>query len=131
MTPQDLRIGNIVNRNGNPIVVKDIAKSGINMTIDTYGHCDQNYWTLWSEIEPIPLTEEWLLKFGFEKPKNRDCYIKKRLQGWKQMAYLIEEDTLIAHWIPCKLEHVHQLQNLYFALTGEELKTICHYGIVR
>ena len=76
---------------------------------------------------PIPLTEEWLLKFGFEKQKGKiDIFEKSRLRIWiaargQSLCYLVEENTTSAHYIPNSLEHVHQLQNLYFALTGEEL----------
>lgn len=119
MNLNELRIGNYIqyygDMHGYVLSVADIGSPKIFVTAKGGGYtCTHDY-------EGILLTTEWLEKFGFEKPKNRDCYIKKRLQVWKQMAYLIEEDTLIAHWIPVKLEYVHQLQNLYFALTGEEL----------
>ena len=76
---------------------------------------------------PIPLTDEWLVKFGFEKNKNKvDIYELGRLRIWigsngRCLAYLIEEDTTFGHYIPVPIEYVHQLQNLYFAITGEEL----------
>jgi hypothetical protein len=79
--------------------------------------------------KPIPLTEEILLKTGFEKVKNKiDIFELGRLRIWVGgrgafLAYLIEEDTTSAHYIPNgDLNYLHQLQNLYFALTGEELK---------
>lgn len=73
--------------------------------------------------KPIPITEEWLLKFGFEKDGNRfsigDFEIEK--QGLKYACALWDESaphltTFIGHH-----RYVHQLQNLYFALTGEEI----------
>lgn len=77
------------------------------------------------DVSPIHLTAEWLTEFGFDEPQNREgIFIKGRLQvakGLGSMCYLIEEDTLKAHWIPVELKYVHQLQNLYYALTGEEL----------
>ena len=76
-----------------------------------------------NEIKPIPLTEEWLIRFGFkvviglsfefngfETRKDEDVWIV-----WKLSSYLI-----------C-IKYVHQLQNLYFALTGKEL-TISNDG---
>jgi hypothetical protein len=73
------------------------------------------------EIQPIPLTEEWLLKFGFEKEKPD--YLWWRLNGvtinvFNGEAYKLNTGgyTFYRHF-----KHVHQLQNLYFALTGEEL----------
>jgi len=75
------------------------------------------------EYKPIPLTEEWLLKFGFEKrdgevPENIDFVFK---------GFWIEQQTDVDDFICLNTEpfvsvkYVHQLQNLYFALTGEEL----------
>jgi len=83
-------------------------------------------------IKPIPLTEEWLLKFGFEEITN---YVFKSPS--KQSAYELSYETLCynlkekiftvctcdVHGFETTIEHVHQLQNLYFALTGEELIT--------
>ena len=69
-----------------------------------------------ADCSGVPLTEEWLLKFGFEK------------QG---MAY-VRNDFDITKWsdgrfmyggkINLHVDSIHQLQNLYYALTGEELQ---------
>lgn len=78
-------------------------------------------------LKPIPLTEEWLLKFGFNKEGNT---IYKELNGfefgtintnrYKPRFYLQTQGSTSNITLPIKF--VHQLQNLYFALTGEELK---------
>jgi len=93
----------------------------------------------------IELTEEWLLKFGFEKTPHftvNNAIIKKigrrkhlsieyvgtpNEMVW--LCYMDDENSEFIDDLVCvhnfdydgKL-HVHQLQNLYFALTGEELK---------
>ena len=69
------------------------------------------------DFTPIPLTEEWLLKLGFYKYKgnNSDCF----LNGFEtacNMTMLFWKGNQIKN-----IKYVHQLQNLYFALTGEEL----------
>ena len=72
-------------------------------------------------IKPILLTEEWLLKFGFENKYG--CYVLSTPRG----TISIEEDlaeisSVITHngfQAPCG--YVHELQNLYFALTQREL----------
>jgi hypothetical protein len=81
--------------------------------------------------EPIPLTEEWLVKFGFTKDKKHtkccdlklenDFYLQGIGYGKSNFKYEViltdsndNELTLV--------KHVHQLQNLYFALTNKELK---------
>jgi hypothetical protein len=70
-------------------------------------------------FKPIPLTEEWLLKFGFEKTTkwNNVQHTKGILQI--RNLYILFVNGRNQSWI--NLKHVHQLQNLYFALTGEEL----------
>lgn len=72
------------------------------------------------DIKPIPLTEEWLLKFGFENDtitatkKGFDFSIGFYASGF----YLCKS---LDEMFGVEIKHVHQLQNLYFALTGEEL----------
>lgn len=68
-------------------------------------------------LQPIPLTEEWLVKFGWEKSGEWFYmdYYEMNLNGIfnpSDAHYTIHND----------IKYVHQLQNLYFALTGEELK---------
>jgi hypothetical protein len=71
-----------------------------------------------TEVEPIPLTEEWLLKFGFKKINHiyKESLYKK---DW------LESEGLVFNWRGGnigRIEFVHQLQNLYFTLTGRELE---------
>lgn len=68
---------------------------------------------------PIPLTEEWLLKFGF-KLIRRANYINCDFDEWSLGEFELE-DFIYRGSVEKELKHVHQLQNLYFALTGEEL----------
>lgn len=76
-------------------------------------------------IIPIPLIEEWLLRFGFEK---NDFYEEELSYNFNDVipysSYYPNIKLIVnADWESgIKLEFVHQLQNLYFALTGEELK---------
>lgn len=72
----------------------------------------------------IPLTEEWLLKFGFEKDGN-DLILDNGL--FLLVSYNDDEfvhlksnhlETIVS------IKYLHQLQNLYFALTGIELLII-------
>lgn len=80
-----------------------------------------------NDLEPIPLTEEWLLKFSFEK--KRDSY-KKEVLSYGNISFQFNNGKLMF----CELnqyrgytlgspevEFVHSLQNLFFALCGEEL----------
>lgn len=72
-------------------------------------------------FKPIPLTEEWLVKFGLKQV----TYDKKRFYFLGTDIYIFDESKIYFNAdssnLSVKLEHVHQLQNLYFTLTGEEL----------
>ena len=118
--PQLLRIGNYIEYNG------EIIK------LDGSLLCCYIQNELEFPLNPIPLTEEILLKFGFEKDENEifhidlfthylelmysmDCYYPIYIEK-AQMSSENEQRIGLNN-----LEFVHQLQNLYFALTGEEL----------
>lgn len=81
--------------------------------------------------EPIPLTEEWLIKFGFEIIHHDFNFFVKRvkIEGCNSISIRIWENNgwnfgLYQHdgGIDITIEYVHQLQNLFFALTQEELQ---------
>ncbi len=62
-------------------------------------------------VKPIPLTEEWLVRFNWNPPKDIGV----------AFSLTTDEIHFVAGNYYKKIEYVHQLQNLYFALTGEEL----------
>lgn len=71
-------------------------------------------------ICPIPLTVEWMGKFNLKKMKSND-FIDTY---WIHNLLFIELErnfVMIGPYIIGRCEYVHQLQNLYFALTGKEL----------
>lgn len=74
-------------------------------------------------VKPIPLTEEWLERFGFISDPYQDMYIKCWLKincdktRGKLELWVENINSKVVY-----LEFVHTLQNLYFALTGEELE---------
>ena len=75
----------------------------------------------YSDIKAIPLTSEWLLMFGF-KTAN-DTYYEKDGIGLIT-GYAVDGTFVCGNSFGSRHTHfyyVHQLQNLYFALTGEEL----------
>jgi hypothetical protein len=80
--------------------------------------------------KPIPLTEEWLLKMGFDISSSSGYNIKNNgieIDVWFNDDGLINDiqisSTSISGAYPNikHFQYVHQLQNLYFALTNEEL----------
>jgi hypothetical protein len=72
---------------------------------------------------PITLTKEWLFKFGFEV---EDDYLELQINEHLSIIYVgylaLMIDGVIIQVNNTNSDKVHQLQNLYFALTGEELK---------
>lgn len=79
-------------------------------------------------VQPIPITEEWLLKFGFEVVRPLTFAIK--IPKGENKLELIEhpnEYTVIIHGefgmvrLPM-IKYIHDLQNLFFALTHKELE---------
>lgn len=128
MQASELRIGNLVTDGfydsfKTIINVESIDKDGINHYIEDDGN--------WPEIarrwiEPeykfehlygIPITEEWLLKLGFEKGD--------KVYGHDKSRHHIVINEGFVYRVPGvslrRIQYVHQLQNLYFALAGEEL----------
>jgi len=76
-------------------------------------------------MEPIPLTEEWLFRFGFEKCDNEFWFFKGIFSISPSIGHyeIVGSKLSFAVMRNLKIQFVHQLQNLYFALTGEELTT--------
>ena len=108
MKANELRLGNYVNdRLG-------LIELGVNGRIE------------FSDVyNPIPLTEEWLLKFGFEySPDDENSWYNLKYGNFnfasdysvefKQVFIYLNKTDIICNY-------VHQLQNLYFALTNKEL----------
>ena len=117
MKEQDLRIGNVVLFNGVESTMTGHNFFGFGRTFKD-GVTALEYFN----IKPIPLTEEWLLKFGFNDLQDNSY------EFWKSSIWclLFENGKYEVYYgsmclgLPI-LKSVHQLQNLYHALTGEEL----------
>lgn len=84
------------------------------------------------DYNPIPLTEEWLLRFGFLKADEWHFWINLQTHYFELMYSNLHWYPIIAQLPEMSIEeeqrvglnaiyHVHQLQNLYFGLTGQEL----------
>tara|TARA_R110000772_G_scaffold176676_2_gene288337 strand:- start:561 stop:989 length:429 start_codon:yes stop_codon:yes gene_type:complete len=84
------------------------------------------------DIEPIPITEEWLVRFGFikedEEWKLFPC-AEIQIIVFNENNYngvMFYTRTIHTDYTPIycgsQINNIHQLQNLYFALAGEELK---------
>jgi hypothetical protein len=72
---------------------------------------------------PIPLTKEWLLMFGFEKQIDDYYYFYGYYASFDADSpmWFGQEGCCQKETIKENIKYVHQLQNLWFGLTGEEL----------
>lgn len=128
----ELRIGNHIMSDreyfDEPVfgVVYQVSEAGICFNYNEKGE-QRGISNPLKNILPIPLTEEWLLKFGFVASNQNEStalwdYVDLKT-GW---FGLIEKDGYYKFASPStsfgtQFHHVHQLQNLYFSLTGKEL----------
>lgn len=117
----ELRIGNLIQSSDKitPVFHLDSDEDGfrINYTYD-------------SEVvfSGIDITEEWLIKAGFEKEENDAPALSVWYEYWKEGFDIFTtgteggaENEFCYGTFDNRIYYIHQLQNLYFALTGEEL----------
>lgn len=78
--------------------------------------------------EPIPLTEEWLVKFGWGKSDEHEFanninphFVFIFDTHFKRLRLEVDNNEASLDVPMPQIQHVHQLQNLYYALTGQEL----------
>ncbi|WP_426473434.1 hypothetical protein [Chryseobacterium balustinum] len=88
------------------------GKVNLKSEFETYGQFSQF-------IAPIPISEEWIIKFGFEK--NRDYK-----HPFAPIYFIEIRNEWICFLHNCthrRIKYVHQLQNLFHSITvGEELE---------
>jgi len=122
MERNELRTGNFVTfnnviRNLEDIVAKvwainkDSIQYGFKNHIEKEDH--KGFKGMLCYLKPIVLTEEWLLNFGFKGSDIDDYFIELSNGNFFKLGSLDP--------IATNIFYVHQLQNLYFALTGKEL----------
>lgn len=73
-----------------------------------------------SECRPIPLMSGWLKRLGFSLEITNGGFLKWQKGEFKLLDRRLPHPQF--HAPGARIDYVHQLQNLYFALTGEELK---------
>lgn len=119
MKATELRIGNIVSvygTNGFPDVWKEQAVNAENIKT-CVSHPD------W--FKGIRLTKSRLIAFGFKENGFSKGYIGIRHRNGSFIIDIKNFDLVMGYdpnFHTPKITNVHQLQNLYFAITGKELK---------
>ena len=146
MNANELRIGNLVEYDGLVLSVLGVSESDVEIQRPGGYASEWSEWVDLDDCKPIPLTEEWLLRMGFideSDSKGEACMKIKGHGKYYAWEFILPYDPdymeggvgfVIQQWqigfenevfdvqIPTIIYHVHQLQNLYFALTGEELE---------
>lgn len=143
LNPSELRIGNYVSIEGSIELVEDIFEKGINQeiqgdyyggwTTDYLGYFDDHYRNI---ILGALLTDDWLEGFGFVKPDSNDRFggvLSPPFDSGYRIRVLKDENGDFYYSGPSiiYLRFVHQLQNIYFGLTGKELKLNEEYFVIR
>jgi hypothetical protein len=114
MEAKNLRIGNYYQENGK------IYKVDINDLINLIRHEGTKYK---SDMDKITLTDNWLINFGFVTKTKLSGHDGFYLNGWYVMpekdcySFMIAGSSVVL----TRLNFVHELQNLFFALTNTEL----------
>jgi hypothetical protein len=126
MEVNELRVGNLVRAN---CIYEGQVKTfkRLNETLDVLFFSDGNKWEtgeFLSDCDPVELTEEWLFWFGFKKVGIN--FEKDSILLWYsnyQKSYVFRFCNFGGNLErPININFIHQLQNLYFTLTSEELQ---------
>lgn len=132
MTSKNYRLGNIVRSKINGISRIEQIGSSLNPEYIGGRSLDGNYWE--NSYLPVELTEQWLIDFGFKKEVLSDdsayyYYLNLNNEKYCHLAILsgdkngfIEAVTLFPYEDWFRYKYVHELQNLYHAITGTELE---------
>lgn len=108
--PNELRVGNLVKQGFVESIPCNVGDCDADVIINGDGFS-------FEEVEPIPLTEEWLIRFGFE-PTSNDYYQLGNYKITDNMEFMFFD--IGDHYM--KINSVNQLQNLFYSLTNTELK---------
>lgn len=141
MEAKDLRIGNLVSYSVDDKIIEitGIEKDTMYGALITAKGEIGKFWL--SGLKPIKLTEDWLVKMGFLKNpnwsnENYTYYEAVNTPNRLGLFYIMYGKNCLGHdmyflgyptesgtYSPGngRFQYVHQLQNLYHALTGTEL----------
>lgn len=128
ITANELRIGNWVQFKDNLYQIDVVSKHFPFLNTDEFGVGVVHY----NNMQPIPLTPEVLEKCGLKRHK---CGISgadmwQGMDGWSIDNHFFSgwlfrgngKELKLVGYYNSEIKYIHQLQNLYFALTGEELQ---------
>ncbi len=124
MKKQDLRIGNWYTSVKFKIPVTCDLSDLYDLCANADGATDHP--PIDEMFKPIPLTEQWLRKFGFVNKFKVEMYSdNKTLQEKKHHHHIVIRTDRFYYRVPGvtlnEIYFVHELQNLYYAITKDEL----------
>lgn len=108
MEAKELRIGNWV--------FKEVGITALEPIQLKISDITYHYYT--SKYKPIPLTEEWLVKFCFNGLAHNGDHLFELIYN-DSIGYRFSIEGQYGY---PEIKYVHSLQNLYFASTGKELE---------
>lgn len=129
MKASDLRIGNLVysvkeidHGDRVPVLVVGIDTKHITYLCENHQlHSEIRQFHVGpNQIYPIPLTKIWLDKMKFQINYNFTVPGSNRIFYIKDDFEIVDMNGVFTYG-ETNLKYLHQLQNLYFALTNEEL----------
>lgn len=128
INPRELQLGNLVTDEfydsfKTIIAIDSINDKGVNLNIEDDGNWPELAQTsivpefAFDKLRGIPLTEEWLVRFGFDVEYTNGGFLRWQKGNFKLL------DRRLPNPLPNSLPvlFVHQLQNLHFIITGHEL----------
>ena len=135
MKSTELRIGNLVSFGGRMATVYQVNRSGAVLQYDGDTNTEiegvRRSTVSINDIEPVTLTKDWLISSGFYKnPGIITEYILIVDSEYTEMKRftVLQSEEKIFYFIPSirvawsvRLDFIHQLQNLYFSITKQEL----------
>lgn len=121
----ELRIGNLVYfKFDNELTIHNI----VGKDIQVMHKCERDYNEESECYYPIPLTEDWLVKFGFNQnygvADSEQYMVYQPIWIYEHERVYYSESYDDYFTFIKTIQYVHQLQNLYFAITGEELTIV-------
>jgi len=123
MKSTELRIGNYISLvDGRDVIVTGITNNKVLDGIFTLIHHNEGS-HIPEHTLAIPITEEWLVKLVGKKVIDGNIYKEWDIQGvcfefTKSGFYYTAGEGIN---LSTNINYVHQLQNIYFTLTGNEL----------
>jgi hypothetical protein len=123
--PNDLRIGNLVGYNfveDEIYAIRSFDEEHVSLENNISFH-----YIGYDEVEPVEITPFMLEKVGFYIVSDNEYKTKFDILEYGRFDYILVKHKLCSSSVRFEgsslfnIKYVHQLQNLYFSLTGREL----------